>query len=63
VQDSTILDDADATQDTSRSWSLRTVGSAGCSRPSKPDCVWDDPHAKQALVSGLVNDALAVPGG
>jgi Transposase DDE domain len=26
----------------------------------KPDCAWDDPQAKQALVSGLVNDALAV---
>jgi hypothetical protein len=29
-------------------------------RPGKPVCVWDDPQAKQALVSGLVNDALAV---
>jgi hypothetical protein len=29
-------------------------------RPGKPDCAWDDPQAKQALVSGLVNDALAV---
>src|SRR5215204_6284342 len=29
-------------------------------RPGKPDCDWDDSDAKQALVSGLVNDALAV---
>ena len=26
----------------------------------KPVCAWDDPEAKQALVSGLVNDAIAV---
>jgi IS5 family transposase len=26
----------------------------------KPVCAWDDPEAKAALVSGLVNDALAV---
>jgi len=31
-------------------------------RPGKPDCAWDDPQATQALVSGLVNDALAVLG-
>jgi hypothetical protein len=29
-------------------------------RPGKPACAWDDPQAKQGLVSGLVNDALAV---
>jgi len=29
-------------------------------RPGKPDCDQDDSDAKQALVSGLVNDALAV---
>src|SRR4029450_5642068 len=29
-------------------------------RPGKPACAWDDPQATQALVSGLVNDALAV---
>jgi hypothetical protein len=29
-------------------------------RPGKPDCAWDDLEAKQALVTGLVNDALAV---
>ena len=30
------------------------------SRPGKPAIDWDDPQAKQALVSDLVNDALAV---
>jgi hypothetical protein len=30
------------------------------SRPAKPDIDWDDPAAKKALVSDLVNDALAV---
>jgi DDE family transposase len=29
-------------------------------RPGKPLCAWDDPQAKQPLVSGLVNDALAL---
>jgi hypothetical protein len=29
-------------------------------RPGKPECAWDDPQARQALVSGLVNDALAL---
>jgi hypothetical protein len=29
-------------------------------RPGKPECAWDDPQATQALLSGLVNDALAV---
>ena len=29
-------------------------------RPGKPDCAWDDPEARQALVSRLVNDALAL---
>jgi hypothetical protein len=28
-------------------------------RPVKPVCAWDDPQARQALVTGLVNDALA----
>src|SRR6266542_2580211 len=26
----------------------------------KPECAWDDPDAKDALVTGLVNDALAL---
>ena len=29
-------------------------------KPGKPDIDWDDPAAKEALVSDLVNDALAV---
>jgi Transposase DDE domain len=29
-------------------------------RPGKPQCAWDDLEATQALVSGLVNDALAL---
>ena len=30
------------------------------SKPGKPAIDWDDPAAKQQLVSDLVNDALAV---
>ena len=33
------------------------------SRPGKPVIDWDDPAAKHALVSDLVNDALAVLAG
>src|SRR6266702_369989 len=33
------------------------------SRPGKPDIDWDDPQAKEQLVSDLVNDALAVLAG
>jgi hypothetical protein len=76
VLDSTILADAVATQDTvtqlvaaiRRVWRLvpaaRTVELAAhdYDRPGKPNCAWDDPQAPQALVSGLVNDALAVLG-
>ena len=36
------------------------LGAHDYDRPGKPDCDWDDSDAKQALVSGLVNDALAV---
>jgi hypothetical protein len=32
-------------------------------RAGKPQCAWDDPQAAQALVSGLVNDALALVAG
>jgi hypothetical protein len=28
--------------------------------PGKPECAWDDPQATRALVSGLVNNALAL---
>ena len=74
VLDSTLLDDAVATQDTvtqlvSAIRRVRRVvpeavtvevvahdyGSAG-----KPVIAWDDVVAKEALVSGLVNDALAL---
>jgi len=74
VLDSTILADAVATQDTVTQLVAairrvrRLVPAAGAvelaahdyDRPGKPDCAWDDPQATQALVSGLVNDALAV---
>ena len=73
VLDSTILADAVATQDTVTQLvaAIRRVrrlvpaargvelGAHDYDRPGKPDCAWDDPQATQALVSGLVNDALA----
>jgi IS5 family transposase len=74
VLDSTILADAVATQDTVTQLVAairrvrRLVPAArqvqvwahDYDRPGKPECAWDDPQAKQALVSGLVNDALAL---
>jgi hypothetical protein len=74
VLDSTILADAVATQDTVTQLvaAIRRVrrlvpgargvelGGHDYDRPGKPECVWDDPQATQALVSGLVNDALAL---
>jgi hypothetical protein len=36
------------------------LGAHDYDRQGKPVCAWDDPQAKQALVSGLVNDALAL---
>src|SRR5215211_3539840 len=74
VLDSTILADAVATQDTVTQLvaAVRRVrrlipqarevqlGAHDYDRPGKPVCAWDDPQATQALVSGLVNDALAV---
>ena len=74
VLDSTVLEDAVATQDTVTQLvaSIRRVrrlvpvarqvelGAHDYERPGKPECAWDDPEAKQALVSGLVGDALAV---
>jgi hypothetical protein len=78
VIDSTVFDDAVATQDTVTQLTAairkvaRVVPGAGevigavCrldySRPGKPGIDWDDPQAKQELVSDLVNDALAVLG-
>jgi Transposase DDE domain/Transposase domain (DUF772) len=74
--DSTVFDDAVATQDTvtqlvaAMRKVARVVPGAGeviarvCqldySQPGKPPIDWDDPAAREKLVSGLVNDALAV---
>ena len=74
--DSTVFDDAVATQDTVTQLvaAIRKVArvvpgagaviAAACTldygKPGKPPIDWDDPAAKQALVSDLVNDALAV---
>jgi IS5 family transposase len=72
--DSTLLDDAVATQDTvtqlvSQIRRVRRlipqaaaveVAAHDYDASGKPVCAWDDPEAKAALVSGLVNDALAV---
>jgi IS5 family transposase len=74
VVDSTVLADAVATQDTVTQLvaAIRRVRrlvpvarqveltAHDYNRAGKPDCAWDDPDAKQALVSGLVNDALAL---
>jgi hypothetical protein len=77
--DSTVFDDAVATQDTvtQLTAAIRKVarvvpGAAGViarvctldySRPGKPPIDWDDPAAREKLVSDLVNDALAVLAG
>jgi IS5 family transposase len=72
--DSTIVDDAVATQDTVTQLVslIRRVRQAipaaaavdvtvhDYSRPGKPACAWDDPTARDALVSALVGDARAV---
>jgi hypothetical protein len=73
--DSTLLDDAVATQDTVTQLVAairrvrRLVPAAGAltltahdydQDPGKPACAWDDPEARTRLVSGLVGDALAV---
>ena len=74
VLDSTILADAVATQDTvtqlvAAICRVRRLvpGARGVElaahdydQAGKPECAWDDPQATQALVSGLVNDALVV---
>jgi hypothetical protein len=76
VLDSTLLEDAVATQDTVTQLvaAIRRVrrlvpeargvelAAHDYERPGKPDCAWDDPQATQALVSGLVGDALVVLG-
>jgi hypothetical protein len=75
--DSTIIDDAVATQDTVtqlvsavRKVAREVPGAAeeiarvctghDYSGPGKPKTGWDDPQAKDALVSALVNDANAL---
>ena len=72
--DSTLLDDAVATQDTvtqlvSAIRRVRklvpeaaavAVAAHDYDASGKPVCAWDDPDAKTALVSGLVNDARAI---
>ena len=72
--DSTLLDDAVATQDTVTQLVAairrvrRLVPEAAAvevfahdyDAAGKPVCAWDDPEAKTALVSGLVGDARAV---
>ena len=72
--DSTLLDDAVATQDTvtqlvSMIRRVRkavdvaaavTVTAHDYEQSGKPACAWDDPDARRQLVSDLVNDALAV---
>lgn len=72
--DSTLLDDAVATQDTVTQLVAQirrvrrmipearvvAVAAHDYDRAGKPVCAWDDPEAKTALVTALVNDALAV---
>lgn len=72
--DSTLLDDAVATKDTvtqlvSAIRRVRrlvpeaaavSVTAHDYDASGKPVCAWDDPDAKTALVSGLVNDARAI---
>ena len=78
--DSTVLDDAVATQDTVTQLiaAIRLVirevpggpaaAAAGCTAhdyrdPGKPRIAWNDGQARDALVSALVGDALALLGG
>ena len=72
--DSTLLDDAVATQDTVTqlvsmirrvrralpSAAAVTVSAHDYDAAGKPACAWDDPAARDELVTGLVNDALAI---
>jgi Transposase DDE domain/Transposase domain (DUF772) len=74
--DSTVFDDAVATQDTvtqlvaamrrvarcvpGAESVIARVAQLNYAKPGKPDIDWDDPAAKQNLVSDLVNDAVAV---
>lgn len=72
--DSTLLDDAVATQDTVTQLvsmirrvrrQVPVAADVGVSAHDyesggKPVCAWEDPDARDELVSGLVNDALAI---
>lgn len=72
--DSTVLDDAVATQDTVTQLvaAIRkvrklvpqarqvTVSAHDYDTAGKPDCAWDDQAARDALVTALVTDALAI---
>jgi len=74
--DSTVFDDAVATQDTvtqlvaamrkvarcvpGATSVIEQVARCDYSKPGKPDIDWDDAQAKANLVSDLVNDAVAV---
>jgi len=72
--DSTLLDDAVATQDTVTQLvsvirrARRAIPAAAAvsvhahdyDQPGKPACAWDDHTARDELVTGLVNDALAI---
>ena len=73
--DSTLLDDAVATQDTVTQLmsmirrvrkAIPTAADAALegddydTAGAKPACAWDDPEARNALVSRLVNDALTI---
>jgi IS5 family transposase len=73
--DSTLLDDAVATQDTvtqlvaairrvrrllPQAAALQLAAHDYDHQPGKPACAWDDQAARQQLVTALVNDALAV---
>jgi IS5 family transposase len=72
--DSTLLDDSVATQDTVTQLVAQirrvrrmipeakvvAVAAHDYDRAGKPVCAWDDPEAKTALVTALVNDALAI---
>jgi IS5 family transposase len=74
--DSTLLDDAVATQDTVTQLTsvIRrvryqipaaaavSVSAHDYDQAGKPVCAWDDPVARDELVTGLVNDALAILG-
>jgi len=77
--DSTILDDAVARQDTvtqliaqirrvarmvpAAGELIRTLPGYDYSQAAKPDIAWDDPQARDQLVSALVSDALSMLAG